>query len=82
MIKIGNRVFIPLKVAANRVGYSVDWVRNCSHQYNFPKRVYLSSRRSGFWLAEIDRWLERRAKLSRKTGQSLKRTHRAEIRAA
>lgn len=62
MIKIGERTFIPLKMAAARVGYSVDWVHKCSHNYRFPKRVYLTIRNSGYWLDEIDAWLKRRAR--------------------
>lgn len=62
MIKIGNRTFVPLKMAANRVGYSVDWIHKCSCKYRFPKRVYITIRNSGYWLDELDAWLKRRAK--------------------
>lgn len=62
MIKIGKRIFVPIKLAANHVGYSVDWVRNCSASYNFPERVVLTERKTGYWLDELDSWLKSRTK--------------------
>ena len=64
MIKIGTRTFVPMKVAAAMVGYSVDWVRTCSQRYDFPaKRVY--NGRTGFWLHELQRWMKRSVKKTR-----------------
>lgn len=64
MIKIGNRMFVPLKIAANLVGYSVDWVRNCSGRYHFPKKIYYNGR-VGYWLHQLERWKLRSVKQNR-----------------
>ena len=63
MIKIGDRIFVPMKVAANHVGYSTDWIKKCSARYRFPKKRYYNGR-VGFWLDELDRWMLRRVRNS------------------
>ncbi len=61
MIKVGGRDFIPFKCAGSYLGgFSATWLRDWFPRAGGPKRVYLSTNRSGWYKSDLDTWLRKR----------------------
>jgi predicted DNA-binding transcriptional regulator AlpA len=60
VIQIGKRTFCPLKLAPTIVGYSLSWLRQHAPK-DFPERIEMSPRKTGFWLDELEKWKRKRS---------------------
>jgi hypothetical protein len=59
MIKVGDRIFVPLKCAPQIVGYSISWLKQHDERNGGPRRVRINGSRSksGYWKDELEDWL-------------------------
>lgn len=59
--------FVPMKAAADYLHVSTWWLRNNGTKNGFPKRVTLSTRKVGYWKHDLDAWLVRISRQSRRS---------------
>lgn len=64
IVMVGNKAFVPFKCVIGYLGEMVseNWLRANEGKKGFPTRVSFSERKTGFWQAELDAWIERRNK--------------------
>lgn len=57
-----GKPFIPFKATLKYLGnmFSIDWLYANEGRNGFPKRVYLSERKTGYWKSDLDTWRDRR----------------------
>ncbi len=62
MIMVGGKPFVPFKCAGSYLGgYGLTWLKEYfPRTKGYPKKVYLSERRSGWWKSDLDQWLRKR----------------------
>ncbi len=63
--------FLPMKAAADYLHVSTWWLRNNGTKKGFPRRIVLSARKVGYWKHELDEWLVRMSRQTRRTRKSV-----------